>query len=236
MSIILEKKLITSKNNTINIISNNPFCINYFNDPVNYTEAILKEINNDKIYAHLLLNKKDMIIFDIGAHIGLFSLYASDSAKKIYAFEPDSIHFNILKELTYNFTNTNTIIPVNMAISVNKEDSIFYMNNINTTMHSLVNQYSEQTIVKCIDLYSFIQNNKLDIVDLIKCDIEGGEIIIFTKEEIKKIKNIVKHLYIKVHNTPGRNINENIDFLKKNFKSEGYNVHLYRNNGLLCFK
>ena len=229
----LETKINKSKGGVINIEFNTREVIKHFNKNNNYANAIIREINDEYKYEQLLLNKKDMIILDIGANIGLFSLYASDSASKIYAIEPSISHFKVLENL---IKHTNNIIPFNIAININNEDAFLYSNDENTTMDSLINIYPKKSIVKCVDIYSFIKQNELTTIDLIKCDIEGSEILIFNEETVQKIKNIVKHLYIAVHSTPGKELSENISFLTNVFKKHNYNVHLYKTDGLLIFR
>jgi hypothetical protein len=41
--------------------------------------------------------KKDSIFIDIGANIGMFSLYAAKKNHKVIAFEPESLNFACLK-------------------------------------------------------------------------------------------------------------------------------------------
>jgi len=51
----------------------------------NYLGHICAEIFKDRIYAPFIEGRKDLTIMDIGAHVGLFTIYAQPYAKKIYA-------------------------------------------------------------------------------------------------------------------------------------------------------
>lgn len=49
-----------------------------------------------------MLNKQDLIFIDIGANIGLVSLYVLPICKKIIAYEPSPNHYSKLQFLSQN--------------------------------------------------------------------------------------------------------------------------------------
>ena len=51
---------------------------------------------------------------DIGANIGLFSIYAHDVAKSVYSIEPTPSHFDLLTRISKLILN---IHPMNIAIA-----------------------------------------------------------------------------------------------------------------------
>ena len=59
---------------------------------------IYKEIYLDGVYIDIFNQKKDMVVVDVGANIGIVTQYMRDYAKKIYAIEPSSEHFEALKK------------------------------------------------------------------------------------------------------------------------------------------
>ena len=63
------------------------------------------------------INETDIVI-DVGAHIGLFSLYASQSCKKgtVYSFEPMNENYKMLKS-NLQINNLPNVIVENSAIS-----------------------------------------------------------------------------------------------------------------------
>jgi len=50
-----------------------------------YLPYIWKEIYFDGIYLDIFNTKKDMVVLDVGANIGLVTQYMRDFAKKVYA-------------------------------------------------------------------------------------------------------------------------------------------------------
>ena len=69
------------------------------------------------------INDSDIVI-DIGAHIGLFALFASQFCKqgKIFCFEPIKENYELLVE-NINSNKIKNIIPFNFAVS-NTSDSV----------------------------------------------------------------------------------------------------------------
>ncbi|MBC7427477.1 MAG: FkbM family methyltransferase [Bacteriovorax sp.] len=60
---------------------------------------------------------KNAILFDIGANIGLYSLYAGNLGLKVYSFEPDSLNFAVLNRNIHFNKLSNSVIAYNVALS-----------------------------------------------------------------------------------------------------------------------
>lgn len=63
-----------------------------------YIPYIYKEIYFDGVYIDIFNQKKDMVVMDIGANIGVVTQYMRDYAKKVYSIEPSKEHFEALKK------------------------------------------------------------------------------------------------------------------------------------------
>ena len=120
------------------------------------------------------INDTDIVI-DIGAHIGLFALFASQFCKngKIYCFEPVKENFRLL-EANLILNNIKNIIAVNAAISTNNENVIIYLNE-DESGHSMYVTGSKKIQVKSFTLQDVFDSNKLQKCDFIKIDCEGEE-------------------------------------------------------------
>ena len=219
-----ERFLITSKKTMVPITSNNVSTINHFNDPNCYTDTILDHINNqvtwDFYFQHEVNRyRRNLVVLDIGANIGLFSIYAHDSADKVIAVEPTPEHLNILKELTNNYKN---IIIEPGALADNTGTLEFYISDENSTMNSTVNTYNKSVTVNSIRLDDLIKKYNLSHVDFCKMDIEGSEFQAITAELVNAMSDVIENWHIEVHATPGRSIEENINYFLDMFNSNGY--------------
>ena len=65
--------------------------------------------------------KKDLIVLDVGANIGLFTQYVSEYAKQVYSIEPSDIHSRALNKLvTFNQLKNVTTIKKHYQIKMVK--------------------------------------------------------------------------------------------------------------------
>lgn len=129
------------------------------------------------------------IVVDVGASIGMFTCSALDKgAKKVYAIEPN---LNLLKTTMYNATphiaNGKEVIPINCAISSDKNLVTFIHGNRDTT----------PIVVKTFK--DILKEYNIDRIDFLKIDCEGGEYFILNEENLNFIKNNVKHIAVEVH-------------------------------------
>ena len=62
-------------------------------------------------------------MFDCGANLGLFSIYAAAKGAKVYAFEPMSYIRYFLKEAQKLYPNNIIIIPA--AVGIKTETKVF---------------------------------------------------------------------------------------------------------------
>jgi len=120
------------------------------------------------------INENDIII-DIGAHIGLFSLFVSQNCKngKIYCFEPIIENYNILMK-NIEMNNIKNIIPLNQAVSKVNENIKIYLNS-DDSAHSIFSSGENFVQIKSTTIKSIFDNNKIDNCNLLKLDCEGAE-------------------------------------------------------------
>jgi len=120
------------------------------------------------------------IFLDIGASNGIFTLYASLVAKKVYAFEPLKSMFSVAtKNIALNPTLNGKISLSPMAVS--NETRIIYARQpieskiLSSITHSDVNQFSYPLHVKSlITVIQEIHPLENEVL-VIKMDIEGAE-------------------------------------------------------------
>lgn len=126
--------------------------------------------------------KKDDIVIDCGANLGLFCSAVAGRAKQVYAFEPvPEMCEKYLQPLKKRYSNI-TILEQAMASENGYKDFNFYPNSSGSSC--LVTgkmkveegtQLCEKKRVLCTTLDAFVHENNLERVDFIKADIEGAE-------------------------------------------------------------
>jgi FkbM family methyltransferase len=173
-----------------------------------YIDSVQEQINSgmyDKFFMSKSYDeaswypKKDLVLLDIGANIGLVSSYAIPYCKRIVAVEPSSRTFDMLFNRTYEFKN---ITRVHVALSDSTGTHEFFENDLNFTASSTVNTYGTRTIVPCTTLTNLLRDYNLDHVDICKVDIEGAEDEALNFGELEYAKNIIDQWFIETHNCP----------------------------------
>ena len=156
--------------------------------------------------------KKDDICLDLGANIGYASLIMwLRGAKKIYALEPNFEAFKVLKRNSLGIKN---ILIFNVAISnkSSKEKLYLHKDIKDNSNYEKILEFSEASSlcankknlgecfyeVTTLSLDDFIKKIKIPL-NIIKCDIEGGEYIIYD-QLIEYAKNSkLRKIYVECH-------------------------------------
>lgn len=167
-------------------------CRNNTTDRLILNEIILYDVYN--LYKKQVIKKEDIIV-DIGAHIGVFSVLAAKMARngKVYSFEPFKETYKIL-EKNKKINNLKNLLVFKKAISNKKEKSILYFNNSDFSTNSLIKQDNmKEVLIECMRLEEVFKENSLKKIDFLKMDCEGSEYeILFNCSEdlLKKIKRL----------------------------------------------
>ena len=136
------------------------------------------------------INDSDVVI-DVGAHIGLFALFASQFCKrgKIFCFEPIKENYELLVE-NINSNKIKNIIPFNLAVSKVSGSVKIFLND-DYSGHSMFLETNDFVIVKSKSLFDIFSENNIQECDFLKLDCEGAEYEIInslTSEFLNKIK------------------------------------------------
>lgn len=160
------------------------------------------------------LSTADTVI-DIGAHIGIFSLYAASKVKKVYAFEPVQANFHLLQE-NVKMNHCDNVVAVRAAVS----DTIGTKNifvSTSSVSHSLHIQEAgaAQELVPTISLEGILRQHNITAIDFLKMDCEGAEYdILFNcpPEILGKINRISMECH---HTGEGKNAKAMESFLRQ---------------------
>ena len=159
---------------------------------------------------------QDDIVIDVGAHIGLFSLLASQFCKagKIFSFEPISENFDLLVS-NLELNHIENIFPFNVGVSKNSGELNLFLNT-DQSAHSIFSRSQESITVKSTSLQKIFDEKKISSCKLLKLDCEGAEYDIIDSlpvEYLDKIQNmaieyhladtkpeLIKNLILKIKN------------------------------------
>jgi len=162
---------------------------------------IVSEIFRDGVYKPYFINKKDLVVIDIGANVGIFTLFASEYAKKIYSIEPATMHFQCLAHMI-KFNNFKHVVPIQAAISNKDGVAPLFLNIPNKTSFNLTG-LSDGKIppeqVKTIRLDTLFEQEKIKHVDFMKVDIEGMEADVFCGDGFGNIADKVDTIVFERH-------------------------------------
>jgi len=174
----MEFQKYTIKHNNIEMV--------FYDAPGNSTKWILDEVFTQDTYQFekMKFNSNPTwsadIVVDIGANIGIFSIYLAKRYPqvKIYAFEPFPTSFQFLyKNIEEN--NVKNIIPIPLAITADRRRMYLYatkdnLGGANSYINSVNTAYSiaEVSSITLDDIFKIFD---LDSIRMLKIDCEGGE-------------------------------------------------------------
>jgi FkbM family methyltransferase len=151
-----------------------------------HASIISEEIFENKIYEKHVKVKQGDVVLDIGANCGAFTYSIMKSnPSHVYCIEPSN---NLIHALTKN-TNECPVTIINKAIASSDDDckSIHNRSDVYQIFAHTGDTYSAITFKK------FIEDYKIEKVDFMKFDCEGGEYFIFTEENEDYIKNNIAY-------------------------------------------
>lgn len=160
-----------------------------------------------KIYSQ----ERKLIIFDLGAHRGdsvdeFISLFPMS---RVFAFEPDKENFSKLKK---KFKDDSRVELFNVAIGQKDDRVMLHRNNYHAT-HSLLRfdvqegnrwcdssdvQEIEVVEVEQVTLETFCTGRGIDNINILKMDIQGGEMMAFQGAKEKLSSQAIDCIFCEV--------------------------------------
>lgn len=142
--------------------------------------------------------KDGSVIFDIGAHLGWFTLNFAKRFPKsqIHAFEPIPRSFDFLNE-NLELNNVHRLKVNNLALSNKSEAKEFFYFKGGSALASTVNLIEHHKVDKitCLTktLDEYCKENAIEALDFLKCDVEGGELFMIQGGlvTLKKFKPVI---------------------------------------------
>jgi len=176
-------------------------------------------------------------VIDVGACTGDMSYYYSlrvEDKGKVYSIEPSITNYRTIRN---KYRDVRNIKAFNIALGSKNEKETLYLSN-DSSHHSMDKNFnwnkehnanigSEEVDVKTLD--TFIEEQKIDRVDIISMNVEGSELNILKGFE-KSINKLSPAIYIHAHT------NELIKSCSELLNIYGYVIIPFKNNNLYAIK
>lgn len=179
-----------------------------------------------KVYGEVEPNS---IVIDIGANIGVYSIFAALKNAMVYSYEPESKNFKLLLENIRLNNFEKNIQPFCIGISGREEERELYLGS--SPFHSFYFHQNggKKTKIKCIPLKKIFEENNIERCDILKIDCEGAEFEILYNTPFECFKKI-KKICLEYHLNKNHRIEDLLNFLKEKgfeiikFKKESKNT------------
>lgn len=159
---------------------------------------------------------------DIGAHIGIHSLFLSSKFDKIYAFEPERKNFAKLKN-HIKLNSIKNVISVKCALSDYKGFARLYTHKTENCGHSLlINYHAKFQRVRIDTLDNFVRQKRVKDIKLIKIDVEGSEINVLRGSR-KVIDKFHPLIFLELNKPVLENIGSSVQEIYSFLSSRCYN-------------
>ena len=138
----------------------------------------------DILHAFYRLIKKDDVFIDIGANVGFYSVLAAKAGALTYSFEPiPATYLRLCKNIELN--KLTTVKTYRAGLGEKAGPDVFYYDQKCSASSSRADLdycsdgMSVQIECPVVTLDEICVQEKIDRIDLIKCDVEGGELFVF---------------------------------------------------------
>ncbi|NOZ81736.1 MAG: FkbM family methyltransferase [Candidatus Micrarchaeota archaeon] len=181
--------------------------------------GIFNEVYKEKVYDFFGFDKKWTVV-DVGAHVGFFTIKASKLCKKVVAIEPEISNFEVLLN-HIKLNNAKNIIPLNVAAWNENKIKKFYISEYHGT-HSLIFGGKKYRYVPCYTLSTILDSLNIDMVDLVKVDVEGAEVEVIKSISPERVK---RWIISAEHHKP----KDELKLVVKELKNLDYDVRINKN-------
>jgi len=175
--------------------------ISYKIHPKSTDMGVIQEIHNENVYQ---IQRDDIrnnsVVIDIGAHIGVFSVFAAVQAENVtvYSFEPEPGNFELLVRNIAANNLESRIHPINLAVSNIDIPRKLIRSATSVSAHSFsANKFLDDDVkdslaVNCTTLSDIFRKYEINKCDILKLDCEGEEYNILLNASDEILAKIVK--------------------------------------------
>jgi FkbM family methyltransferase len=170
--------------------------------------------------------KGSKICIDIGANIGITTIWMARNSEKVYSFEPETNNIFRFKENLYA-NNVENVKLIQKAVSdiIGELD----LNILESYGHHSLGQVATSKIigrqkVDVITLNKFCLENNIDKIDFLKVDVEGFEIEVFNGAKNLFMNKKIKLVAFEISDIPLKSLNKSEKEIFDFFKSVNYDI------------
>ena len=210
--------------------------LEHFQQPHSCASIIVDQINSG-YYNRCEKYIKDKLVIDIGANIGLFTLYAAQMADKVLSVEPTRSHQEVFNKLLED-NDVNNVDILKGALATQNQTLDFYESAKNSTMNSLFNyEPNSQTTYQVQGMtLEHILNSSNGRVGFIKIDIEGSEKFLLEDSSFFESLNRTESLFLEVHEVDGKRFDKIYSEWTEKLKTVFKNISRIGVDGIWCTK
>ncbi len=190
------------------------FKTKYSCDAVPLMEALNQKIFNSKI------------CIDIGANIGITTIWMARNCEKVYSFEPEINNIIRFKE-NLEANHITNVELIQKAISDTKGE--LELNILESYGHHSLGKVATSKIigsqkVDVITLNEFCLENNISEIDFMKVDVEGFEIEVLNGAKELFVKKAIKLVAFEISEVPLKSLNKTEKDIFDFFKSVNYDI------------
>jgi FkbM family methyltransferase len=168
----------------------------------------------------------DSLVVDVGANVGVFSLYAARFARLVYALEPASSNYS---RLVRNTSQVSKIVPLNYACAAHDGRATLDVSGSPVAFSLMTSSTAAtQESIDVISLATLFERYKIDQCDYLKLDCEGAEFEILWESDsslLARVRRIVLEYHDHLSSTYSH-----VDLLER-LTSLGFRASSYNSNG-----
>lgn len=127
---------------------------------------------------------KSKVLFDVGANVGSYTLTLANNANRVFSFEVSLSNFKTLREFVRQ-SSLGNVETIHSAVSdvSGQEISLFTSPDTGGNNSQFYNYGQGSETATTVTLDQFAADHAVERVDVIKMDIEGGELAAFRGAE-----------------------------------------------------
>lgn len=192
---------------------------------------ILQELWIKNVYKDIFGERTDMVVIDAGANCGLATQYFYDHCKQIYSIEPSPEHFEALAK-NKEVNGWDKVKLYNAALCNHDGSVTLNINTGNRTANSITNEYGHGTVnVDAITIETIVKENKIEVIDFLKMDIEGAEDQVLESPGFAEVAPKIRAMVVEYHNGGWERLHElvtNLGFQSSREATDTINILYWR--------